>query len=114
MSTMAEAVTNADDEHEQYRNMDPLLMQEYLQNLYGLPVVLKNKKWDAVLCPYCEHAHAVHSTGYTEAMCVERPKAISVGGRVFHPNYGLHVFEFELENGVYYVDRHPNLPALEM
>jgi hypothetical protein len=88
-------------------------MQEYLQHLYGLPVVLKNVSERTVHCPYCNCIHEVGGKGYSEARCIQLPQTIGINGRVFHPNYGLHVFEFEFSHGQFHLTTPDYLPALD-
>lgn len=93
--------------------LNPVEMQNFLQEVYGLPVVLKNKKWEAIYCPYCCNAHSVTGSGYVEAHCIDTPRTIVITGRSFHPNYGLHVFEFEQgEDGSYHLSPPAHLPML--
>lgn len=94
--------------------LNPGEMQRYLQELYGLPVVLKLRGDAGVNCPYCLNRHDVNGNGYVEARCEYQPQSIGIGERVFHPNYGLHVFEFEPREGSFSLFPPEYLPPLNL
>lgn len=73
----------------------------YLQDHYGIPVVLREQGTTAVTCPYCggKHDHIVQP-GHHQAPCDDRGIVIVVGDRHFVPNYGYQIIEFRKGKGV--------------
>ena len=75
-------------------------MRQYLQELYGVPVALREQGATVIDCPYCRelHDHGL-TTGYQVASCDVRHGGIVVGERYFARNYGYQVYEYK-EGGV--------------
>lgn len=78
-------------------------MQKYLQESYGIPVVLRKKGTTMIKCPHCNKGHDHGTdTGHTPGLCHERERysvTLTVGDRAFVPNCGYVIFEYEEKNG---------------
>ena len=79
-------------------------MQVYLQEYYGIPIVLRRQGDTKVKCPYCGKIHEYpEGSGHHEAQCDEESRystGIVVGDRSFVPNYGYTIIEYIEKDGV--------------
>ena len=79
-------------------------MRDYLQETYGIPIVLRKVGTSEVTCCYCKGVHKHDHAGYNTAGCDDETRfngsGITVGDRFFVPNWGYHIIEFEDKEGV--------------
>jgi len=76
-------------------------MQSYLQELYGLPVVLREEGTTKIRCTHCNKDHVSDPwSGHQVAACDDRDRDIEIviGDRSFIPNCGYTMLEHR-ENG---------------
>lgn len=71
-------------------------MSDYLKELYGVPVALREEGTSIIKsCPYCfEVHHCTEPAGYSAAACWDRTLRIYIGDRSFVPNFGLYIFDY--------------------
>jgi len=76
-------------------------MQSYLQELYGLPVVLRKEGATMIRCAYCNKDHVSDPwSGHQVAACDDEDRDIEIviADRSFIPNYGYTTLDYR-ENG---------------
>ena len=77
--------------------MDLEQIRQYLQELYGIPVALREQGVTVIDCPYCGelHDHGLQ-TGHQVASCdVRHGVGIVLGGRYFSPKYGYRIIRYK-------------------
>jgi hypothetical protein len=77
--------------------MDLERMRGYLQQLYGVPVVLREQGTTSVKCAYCGKLHQhVGPPGHYIAGCDDKHRnvGIVIGQRSFHTNYGYDIYDY--------------------
>lgn len=95
--------------------LDPKEMQYYLQYLYQLPLVLREKGTFSISCPYCGESHTPGDvTGHVQAQCTTPSPGIAIENRFFHPNYGYSIMEFEKKDGLCLLTPLPYLSLVDL
>ena len=80
-------------------------MREYLQEHYGIPIVLREQGTTNIKCPYCQklHEHTLEP-GHHVAGCSDDDNYLGIGliigERYFVPNCGYTIIEYRNEDGV--------------
>ncbi|CAB9531692.1 expressed unknown protein [Seminavis robusta] len=98
MTTMANSIANRVP-------MSSGQVQVYLQEHYGVPIVLREQGETNIKCPYCLklYEHGLQ-TGHHVAGCDDCDRfngiGIVVGERYFVPNYGYTIFLYKERAGV--------------
>jgi hypothetical protein len=80
-------------------------LRVYLQNLYNIPVAIRQEGTYEYKCPYCECKHTTDRTsGHHAVECAEDDRyqamGLSIGDRSFVPAYGVTLFSFLKDEGV--------------
>lgn len=78
-----------------------------------MPLALRKKDDNIVLCPYCFNIHTHKETGHVNAQC-DTPIIVVIGGRSFHSNYGFTILEYEQKDGSYWLNPNPQMPCVDL
>jgi hypothetical protein len=76
-------------------------MRLYLQELYGISIVVRKQGTTIVKCPCCSkmHDHGPQPEHHV-ALCEVNGIGIVIGERYFVPNYGYTIYEYRERDGV--------------
>ena len=87
-------------------------MQEYLQDFYKIPIVIREKGSTSIKCPYCSrlHAYSPEELGHMMAQCEDCDTIVlHIGDRSFIKPYGFSIVDYEEKDGLNHIILPPNL-----